>query len=377
MDENYLKRELYDRFRQDDALVAFLQSNSPDGLWFWDLENPEHEWMSPRFWETFGCDPATRKHRASERQGMIHSEDLAAALEVHPSDQVVRYRHRDGSTVWIRCRRMAICNEAGVPIRMLGAHTNITALKENEETVRQLSGALEKQSGELKRANAELEMFAYSVSHDLRAPLRAIAGYSQLLEEEYGEVLDEDGQELLSVILRNTQRMNGLIRSLLTLSGLNQVAMKLQPVDMTRAAIEASERASVDGAVRLDIALLPEATADPKLIAQVWQSLLDNAVKYSSEEADPCITIRSHRDGDAVIYSVADNGAGFNMAHVDRLFTPFQRLHSESRFTGHGIGLALIRRIITRHGGRVWAEGVVGEGATFSFALPAAGVSLG
>ncbi len=384
MEENYLKRELYERFRRDDALVEFLQSGSLDGLWFWDLEEPTQEWMSPRFWETFGYDPETREHLASEWQDMIHPDDLAVALDNfnkhcadpgHPYDQIVRYRHRDGSTVWIQCRGIVIRDESGTPLRMLGAHTNVTALKEQEEKVREQSRVLAEHAAELERINAELRTFAYSVSHDLRAPLRAISGYSQLLEEGHSEALGEEGLKLLTVVRRNARRMGELITALLSLSRLNQVVLSLEPVDMTRTAVQVFERIPVTSAVNLDISLLPEATVDPILIEQVWQNLLDNAVKYSSEEEAPRISVRGRRQGDELIYTVSDNGAGFDMHYVDRLFAPFQRLHRSSRFAGHGIGLALIQRIILRHGGRVWAEGEPDVGATFSFALPATGAS--
>lgn len=144
-DEHYLAKELYERVRTDSDLFEFLQNGSLDGIWYWDLENPEHEWMSPRFWELFGYDPADKEHLASEWQDMIHPEDLATSLDnfekhkadpSHPYDQYVRYRHRDGSTVWVRCRGLAIRDETGKPIRMLGTHIDVTALKRAQSEVR-------------------------------------------------------------------------------------------------------------------------------------------------------------------------------------------------------------------------------------------------
>lgn len=379
MEENYLKRELYQRLHQDDELVEFLQSGSLDGLWYWDLDNPEQEWMSPRFWETFGYDPATRAHLASEWQDMIHPDDLTLALENfhqhcadpgYPYDQIVRYRHRDGSTVWVRCRGMVIRDDAGRPIRMLGAHTNVTALKESEERNRLLAEELQARAEELERTNTELESFASSVSHDHRAPLRAISGYATLLEEQHGRVLGAEGLKLLAVIQRNAGEMGTLISALLLLSRLGQQAIRPRTIDMTRLAAEAFEHATMARAIALTLGVLPEIEADPRLIAQVWSNLIENAVKYTGEEASPRIVISGTTTDTEAIYTVTDNGVGFDMDYADRLFLPFQRLHARSRFEGHGLGLALVQRIISRHGGRVWAEGEVGVGATLSFALP-------
>ena len=168
MAEHYLKSELYALVQSAPEIFDFLQSGTLDGMWYWDLDNPENEWMSPRFWEVFGYDPADKQHLASEWQDMIHPDDLAVALDnfhkhcadpSHPYDVMVRYTHRDGSTVWVRCRGIVIRDDAGRPVRMLGAHTNVTALKESEQRNQRLAEALEKRAAELERINAELTAF--------------------------------------------------------------------------------------------------------------------------------------------------------------------------------------------------------------------------
>jgi PAS domain S-box-containing protein len=206
----YLQRELEERVRQGQGIFRFLREAVLDGIWYWDLEHPEFEWMSPEFWRLFGYDPATKKHLASEWQDMIHPDDLAVALEnfekhcadpSHPYDQIVRYRHRDGSTVWVRCRGMAIRNDAGKPVRMLGAHTDVTALKQAEI-------ALRKMAEELRIANEAKRRFMGGVSHELRTPLHAIVGLAHLLErdqptpkqQERLEKLIDAGKQLQEII---------------------------------------------------------------------------------------------------------------------------------------------------------------------------------
>ncbi len=230
---HYLQQELYDLVQNDTAIFEFLQAGSLDGVWYWDLDQPENEWMSPRFWELFGHEPDGKEHLASEWQDMIFPEDLEVALEnfhahcadpTHPYDQIVRYRHTDGSTVWVQCRGIAIRDEQGQPVRMLGAHTDVTLLKEAE-------ARLEQQAKALLRSNRNLEQFAYAASHDLKEPARVMAGFADLLRKGHGHRLDDDGKNLLGFIEDGAARMTQLISDLLALCQIQQNPARIVCVD--------------------------------------------------------------------------------------------------------------------------------------------------
>ncbi len=227
----------------------------------------------------------------------------------------------------------------------------------------------------LEASNRELEAFAYSVSHDLRAPLRAIDGFSAILEEDHGAQLDNDARDVLASIRRNARHMGHLIDHLLRLSRLGHRAIQpIAEVDM-RALVDgvvvAIRNASPELALDVRIGELPLAMGNAELLRQVWTNLLDNAVKYSRRKPVAIIEVNGDRASGEVRYTVTDHGAGFDPTYAKKLFGVFQRLHTDAEFEGTGVGLALVQRIVARHGGRVWAEGRVGEGATFGFALPA------
>ena len=226
---------------------------------------------------------------------------------------------------------------------------------------------------QLLSANKELESFSYSVSHDLRSPLRAIDGYSQIVEEDYAGKLDEEGRRLLGVIRESSQRMGTLIDDLLGFSQLGRKPMAVVEIDMSALVKEVLLEHQTSGGGRppqIRVANLPTARGDRTLLKQVWDNLLLNAIKFTSKNDDSIIEVRGNNDGAESIYSVKDNGVGFDMQYYHKLFGVFQRLHSADEFRGTGVGLAIVQRIITRHGGRVWAEGKLNEGAAFFFALP-------
>jgi PAS domain S-box-containing protein len=225
----------------------------------------------------------------------------------------------------------------------------------------------------LTEANKELESFNYSVSHDLRAPLRAISGFSAILTEDYSGKLDHEGERILNVIQENTQTMGELIDGLLALSRLGRREIRSSHIDMEKLAQDVFDELEPDTLgpkPRLTIRSLPPAYGDPVMIRQVFTNLLSNAIKFTQRRTDPEVEISATEEEHAIVYSVKDNGVGFDMEYVEKLFGVFQRLHSNSDFAGSGIGLANVKRIVTRHGGRVWAEGKGGEGATFYFTLP-------
>ncbi len=226
---------------------------------------------------------------------------------------------------------------------------------------------------QLTEANHELEAFSYSVSHDLRAPLRAIDGFSGLLAEQFGATLDPEALRLLGVVRASCKRMSTLIDDLLTLSRLGRTEMRTRRIDMVamvRQVLDEVLAAEDRSRWIIDIAELPDAEGDPGLIRQVWANLLQNAVKFSRRGEHPKLSIGSSPGEEMVAYRVEDNGVGFDMAFASKLFGVFQRLHSVAEFPGTGVGLALVKRIVSRHGGTVTASGAIGQGASFSFTLP-------
>ncbi len=225
----------------------------------------------------------------------------------------------------------------------------------------------------LQQANAELEAFAYSVSHDLRAPLRAIDGFSQILIEDHAAALDGEARRLLDQVRANTVRMNRLIDDMLSFSRMARREMAAMPVDMTGLAREAAAEAQAGAAgrsLRFEIGELPATHGDRDMLRQVLVNLLANAVKFTRTRAEAVIEVGGAAAIDGSTYYVKDNGVGFDMAYAGKLFGVFERLHAQKDYEGTGIGLAIVKRIVMRHGGRVWAEGREGEGAAFHFFLP-------
>jgi signal transduction histidine kinase len=254
--------------------------------------------------------------------------------------------------------------------------TRIVIQRRQAEEDRRVKAELERRVAErtaqLEAAYKELESFSYSVSHDLRAPLRAIDGFSRILEGDFSERLDNEGRRLLKVIRDSSRSMGQLIDDLLAFSRLGRKAVASAEIDMRKLAEETLEEveASAERRVKVVIGPLPPGYADAGLIRQVWHNLLSNAVKFSSKREQPVVEVSGYEDERYHVYCVKDNGAGFDMQYYDKLFGVFQRLHDGGEFPGTGVGLAIVQRVITKHGGRVWAEGKVDGGAAFYFALP-------
>jgi len=249
----------------------------------------------------------------------------------------------------------------------------LTERIEKVRTLNKLNDELKREAIKLEDANNELEAFAYSVSHDLRVPLRAIDGFSRIVIEDYENELDEEGVRLLNIIRENTKKMGQLIDDILLLSRAGRQEMNITELDMTsltKNIYNEFHQETQNRNIEFVVQDLPRVFGDRALMTQVLTNLIGNAIKFTNGSENPKIEVGYKEDDDNYIFYVKDNGAGFNMKYYDKLFGLFQRLHSQEEFEGTGVGLSIVQRIISRHSGRVWGEGEVGVGATIYFSLP-------
>jgi PAS domain S-box-containing protein len=371
--------------------LASLLSSIPDEVWFADT-NKEFTLANPNALKEFGFESVDG----------IEVEKFAKTLEVFDSDGKPRplkdsppLRALSGEVVKnleeivliparkeLRHRQVNAAPVKDVAGNIIGAVSvvrDITDLKRAESEIHKLNEELEQRvilrTGQLEQANKELEAFSYSVSHDLRAPLRAVHGYTKILLDEYDDKLDEEGKRLFKIVYSSATQMGELIDDLLNFSRIGRSSMNYSWLDMNKLARSAfEEQISITGNRKtiFKIRNLNKAFGDIVLIKQVWINLISNSIKYSSKCDNPSIIIGSRTIHNMIVYYVKDNGAGFDMNYKHKLFGVFQRLHNEKEYEGNGVGLAIVQRIINRHEGKVWAEGEVGKGATFYFSLPIA-----
>ena len=292
-------------------------------------------------------------------------------------DYPLTLRHVSGSLMPVLYNASTYRNAQGEVLGVYAAARDISKVQRMEEQLRSLNSELEERvqqrTEDLTEVNQELEAFAYSISHDLRAPLRAVDGFSHKLLKTYSDQLDDEGRRLLQVVRDNAQRMGQLIDDLLRFSRLGRRELQIQPVDMEALArgvasdLLASEP---ERQIEFSCGKLPEAKGDAAMLREVWVNLIGNAIKFSRDRPVAHITVAGEAVGSEAIYSIQDNGAGFDMAYADKLFGVFQRLHRQDEFEGTGVGLALSQRILHRHQGRIWGEGQPDGGASFHFTLP-------
>jgi len=291
---------------------------------------------------------------------------------------IKRYLHKNGSVIWTDVGTALRRDKDGKPLYFMTAINNITDRIMAEEKLRDLNEELEQRvtqrTEQLEAANKELEAFSYSVSHDLRAPLRSVHAFTKILLEDYEATLDEEGKRICGIISSSATQMGELIDDLLSFSRIGRGSLNPSLIDMKKMArvlFEGMTSPAERERIKLSIGKLSKGYGDSTLLGQVWINLLSNAIKYSSKNEISEIKIGSSVSGEMITYFIKDNGVGFDIQYAHKLFGVFQRLHSEAEFEGNGVGLAIVRRIILRHGGNVWAESEVGKGATFYFSLPA------
>jgi light-regulated signal transduction histidine kinase (bacteriophytochrome) len=279
----------------------------------------------------------------------------------------------DGSRVFVASRWSLRQDEQGHPVAILETNNDISDRKHREEEIRKLNEELEKRTTDLEASNKELEAFAYSVSHDLRAPLRHMVGYTELLQKNVASMLDEKSLRYMKTILDSAKRMGALIDDLLAFSRIARAETRQRPVsleELVKEVLPDLQRETEGREIAWNIGALPDTFGDRPMLRLVLVNLIANAVKFTRTRPRAEIEIGSLKKSEAVVVFVRDNGVGFDMKYAHKLFGVFQRLHQTGTFEGTGIGLATVQRIIHRHGGSVWAEGVVDGGATFFFSLP-------
>jgi PAS domain S-box-containing protein len=378
---NRKTREVEAALRESEDKFRYLFDNSVVGK---SITRPSGEVeVNKAFCDTIGY--TQDEFRAKKWQEVTHPDDIE--LTQKGVDQLLsgarnsirfnkRFFHKNGSVVWVDLISSLRRDKEGKPLYLMTTLLDITERVQAEEEIRQLNAELEQRvadrTNQLNAANLELEAFSYSVSHDLRAPLRSLNGFSSILLENYSGRLDEQGKHYLARIQENTQRMETLINDLLKLARVTRSDFNRQRVDLSALAhaIAADLKTQYPGrGVKFEIAADLVVHGDGHLLKIALENLLGNAYKFTGQRVQAIIQVGAFEQNEEQVYFVRDNGAGFNMDYANKLFGAFQRLHSEKEFPGTGIGLATVQRIINRHGGRIWVESEVDQGATFYFTI--------
>jgi PAS domain S-box-containing protein len=360
------------------------------GFWDWDLESNTVRWDKLMF-SIYGMPPSDDgRILYTDWTSHVHPDDVAdqEASLLDTVEKVGRnqrefriIRDPDHAIRIIRASDAAISGVGGKATHVVGINLDVTETFERLKEIRKLNASLKNRAAELETSVKELDAFSYSVSHDLRAPLRAIDGFSRIVEEDYAPKLDDEGRRLIGVIRGEAQRMGRLIDDLLTFSRLGRQQVESVRIDMETMARKVFEELTAvqpGRVIHLDLHPIPPAFGTEAMIRQVWINLIGNAVKFTGKRklSEIEIGVTPGEAGEQV-YFVKDNGAGFDMRHADKLFGVFQRLHTNEEFPGTGVGLALVQRIVHRHCGRVWGEGEPDKGAIFHFTIPDPGKASG
>jgi len=374
-----LEREIAERKEAQARLHTALQKlsfhveNSPLGVIEWDTDYRITRWAGEAE-KIFGWTASEVLGKRIDEFKWIYEEDLGKVADVmrgmdtgeRPSNISANRNYRkDGAVIYCEWYNSALLDASGKMVSVMSLVLDVTAQTRAQDDLRA-------RSAELEASNKELEAFAYSVSHDLRAPLRAIDGFSLALLEDYARILDDRGRDYLARVRAASQRMGALIDDLLKLSRVTRAPMNRQMVDLSRMVEDIADELSREEPNRkVEFVIEKGLTADgdPQLLRSALENLVNNAWKFTGRRADARIEFGARQQDTGTAYFIRDNGAGFDMAYADKLFAPFQRLHSSNEFPGTGVGLAAVQRVIHRHGGTVWAEGALGAGASFFFTL--------
>ena len=381
------RKKAEEALRESEERLRQIASSLNEVIWLRDVETRRVLYVNPAFEELTGQTCEAFYKNPDIVIDAVHPDDrnmvinaLDQQVEGVPYNLEHRIIHLNGGVRWVSSRSFPVRNAAGEVFRRASIMEDITKRKEAEEEVRLLNAELElrviDRTAQLEAANKELESFSYSISHDLRAPLRAINGYTRILEDNYTRILDDEGKRILRVVSEQATHMGNLIEYLLAFSHLGKAKMNIVAVNMNKMVDEVFHEL-VDSAhpdrIKFSRSNLEDVKADPNLLRQVWVNFISNALKYSRNRPVAEIEVGCDWDGNEVTYWIRDNGVGFDMRYVDKLFDIFQRLHKFEEFEGTGVGLSIVQRIVQRHGGQVKAVGKVGQGATFSFTLPKKG----
>lgn len=379
------EKEVMRQHEESEKLLR--ESQIISGLGSYVLDIPSGRWRSSDVLnKVFGID-STFDHSVEGWENLVHP-DYQKEMRTYFSEEVLKkqirfdkeykiIRNNDKAERWVHGLGELEVDGHGQLVKMYGTIQDITEQKQIQDEIKKLNNELEnrvfERTAQLEAANKELEAFSYSVSHDLRAPIRAIHGFTNILIEDYHSKLDEEGKRVCGVIQQNAVKMGQLVDDLLKFSQLNRTDIQFSAIDMKNLVSAVySELTTQERRQEIDFQIEPLhlAWGDHTLIRQVWTNLISNALKFSSHCSNVKINISSNEQRGYAVYCIKDNGAGFDMKYIDKLFGVFQRLHSIKEFEGTGVGLAIVQRIIHRHGGNAWAEGEINKGAAFYFSLP-------
>jgi PAS domain S-box-containing protein len=379
----YLQKELYELIKSDEAIFDFIQEAALDGLWYWDLENPTDEWMNSKFWTVLGYDPEEMPHKSSAWQHIINQDDLKVATDNftlhcqnpdHPYEQVVRYTHKNGSTVWICCRGIAIRDESGKPVRMLGAHINITEQKRAE-------AVLEEAKAQAEAANRAKSEFLANMSHEIRTPMNGVIGMTELLLDTE---LSEQQRQYAEIAQTSAHSLLNLINDILDLSKIEAGKLDLSMAEFSLSKLVDELVASMailcdETVLRLgysiDTNVPTMLVGDPHRLRQILTNLMSNAIKFT-ERGNVSLRVSfvsqdedSHANSCTLRFAVKDTGIGIAPDKLEMIFDPFTQADSSTsrRYGGTGLGLSITQKLVAMMGGELGANSREGAGAEFWF----------
>jgi len=374
--------ELNEELRKTEERWQFAIEGNGDGLWDWNVQSNEL-YLSKQWKTMLGYEDIEIKNDLDEWEKRVHPDDLKRVLEaiqnyLNKNTEVYSIEHRlrckNGSYKWIDSRGKIISwTDDGKPLRFIGTHNDITEHKRVEEEIKSLNQTLEhrvsERTAQLQSANKELESFSYSISHDLRAPLRAIFGFSQIISQRHKDSLNAEGRQYVDYVVDASIRMEQLINDLLSYSRLGRAGVTLVPVALTKIVDDVfsdfkAELLEINGTFEIDNEL-PTILGDDSLLHQIFSNLIGNAIKYRRTDGPLKINIQSEPIAEGYRVKVIDNGIGISDQHYEKIFNVFQRLHGESKYSGTGIGLANVKKAVTLLRGTIQVESIVNSGSTF------------